>query len=53
MTAARHVQRDAAELDCVEAGDNWVCQAAGNVVATQDETSSNVGFDGAYMQAVG
>jgi len=49
MAAARHVQRDAAELDRVEAGDDWVSKAAGNVVATQDQTPSDVGFDGAYV----
>lgn len=52
MTSAGHIQSNVAQLDCIEAGDDRVSEAARAVVATQDKTSSNVWLYGAYVKSV-
>ena len=49
MTTTGDIEGNSTQLDCIEAGDDRICEAARAVVAAQDKTSSNVRLDGAYV----
>lgn len=52
MTPAGHIQSNVAQLDCIEAGDDRVGEAARAVVATQYKASGHVWLYGAYVKSV-
>jgi hypothetical protein len=49
MATTGNIEGNAAQLDCVEAGDDRIREATRAVVAAQDKASSNVWLYGAYV----
>lgn len=52
MASAGHIQSNAAQLNCIEARDDRIRQAARAVVATQNKASGNVWLYGAYVKSI-